>query len=409
MSGGTRSYEMARRMVAAGHDVQMVTSYREPNGNRNGWFKTEEAGIQVHWYPVPYSSHMSFFERVRAFFSFALAARKKAVELDGDIIFATSTPLTIALPAVPASRKKKIPMVFEVRDLWPEMPIAVGALKNPLLRFAADKLEHWAYHNAASVVALSPGMKKGVVRTGYPAERVAVIPNSSDNAEFKYNPEAAARFRAEREWLGNKPLFTYAGTFGKVNGVSYAVDLAKALLELKSTVRILLVGQGSERDDLVTVAKRAGVFEVNLFIENPLPKSEVPDLLSASTMASNLVTDLPEARANSANKFFDTLAAGKPVFINHGGWMHDLVVQHKCGLAMWRKPVTEVAVELDRKMLDGAWLEQAGNAARELAEGCFARDDLAQQLISVLEAAVEGCPEKSEGIAPGDYAFHSRS
>ena len=76
---------------------------------------------------------------------------------------------------------------------------------------------------------------------------------------------------------------------------------------------------------------------------------------------------------------------------------------------MWRKPVTEVAVELDRKMLDGAWLEQAGNAARELAEGCFARDDLAQQLISVLEAAVEGCPEKSEGIAPGDYAFHSRS
>jgi len=145
MSGGTRSYEMARRMVAAGHEVQMVTSYREPGSNRSEWFKTEEAGIQVHWYPVPYSNHMSFAQRIKAFFSFALAARKKAVELDGDIIFATSTPLTIALPAVSASRKKKIPMVFEVRDLWPEMPIAVGALKNPLMRFAAHKLEHWAY------------------------------------------------------------------------------------------------------------------------------------------------------------------------------------------------------------------------------------------------------------------------
>src|SRR5690554_1952766 len=169
MSGGTRSYEMARRMVAAGHEVYMVTSYREQDANRKGWFLTEEAGINVHWYPVPCSNHMGFVQRIKAFIAFALAARKKSVELDGDIIFATSTPLTIALPAVPASRKKKIPMVFEVRDLWPEMPIAVGALKNPLLRFAAHRLEHWAYHNAEAVVALSPGMKEGVLRTGYPA------------------------------------------------------------------------------------------------------------------------------------------------------------------------------------------------------------------------------------------------
>ena len=242
MSGGTRSYEMARRMVAAGHEVQMVTSDREPNANGSGWFKTVEAGIQVHWYPVPYSNHMSITQRIKAFFSFALAARKKAVELDGDIIFATSTPLTIALPAVTASRKKKIPMVFEVRDLWPEMPIAVGALKNPLLRFAAKKLEHWAYHNTEAVVALSPGMKEGVVRTGYPAERVAVIPNSSDNAEFEHDPEAAARFRAERDWLGDKPLLVYTGTFGPTNGVGYMVGLAKELKALNSPIRILLVG-----------------------------------------------------------------------------------------------------------------------------------------------------------------------
>lgn len=109
MSGGTRSYEMARRMVSAGHEVHMVTSYREQGLNRKGWFQTKAAGINVHWYPVPYSNHMGFAQRVKAFIAFALAARKKAVELDGDIIFATSTPLTIALPAVPASRKKKNP------------------------------------------------------------------------------------------------------------------------------------------------------------------------------------------------------------------------------------------------------------------------------------------------------------
>lgn len=134
MSGGTRSYEMARRMVAAGHEVHMITSYREQGECRKDWCQTDESGIQVHWYPVPYSNLMGFAQRLKAFFAFALAARRKASELESDILFATSTPLTIAPSAVPAARKKRIPMVFEVRDLWPEMPIASGVLRNPMLR-----------------------------------------------------------------------------------------------------------------------------------------------------------------------------------------------------------------------------------------------------------------------------------
>ena len=403
MSGGTRSYEMARRMVAAGHEVQMVTSYREQDANRDGWFKTEEAGIQVHWYTVPYANHMSFTQRIKAFFSFALAARKKAVELDGDIIFATSTPLTIALPAVPASRKNNIPMVFEVRDLWPEMPIAVGALKNPLMRFAAQKLEHWAYHNAEAVVALSPGMKEGVVRTGYPTEQVAVIPNSSDNAEFKYNPDAAARFRAERDWLGDKPLMVYTGAFGSTNGVGYMVPVAKELLGMGSDVRILLVGDGAEKAKIVEQAKQADVLGINLFIEDKLPKRKIPALLSAANMASALFIDLPEMRPNSANKFFDALASGTPVLLNYGGWMHEMVNSHGCGLAMWQRTISEVAQQLDQKLHDNAWLERSGAAARQLAEQHFDRDLLAEQLIRVLETVNGGQAEKASAIAPGNY------
>jgi len=403
MSGGTRSYEMARRMVAAGNEVHMVTSLREEESQRKGWFQTEEAGIKVHWYPVPYSNDMGFVQRIKAFLAFALAARKKTVELDGDIIFATSTPLTIALPAVPAARKKKIPMVFEVRDLWPEMPIAVGALNNPLLRFAAHRLEHWAYHNAAAVVALSPGMKEGVVRTGYPAEQVAVIPNSSDNAEFKYNPDAAARFRAERDWLGDKPLIVYTGAFGSTNGVGYMVDLAKELDARGSDIRILLVGNGAEREDIARNAENAGMLNRNLFIERQLPKKEMPALLSAATMASVLFIDLPEMRPNSANKFFDALASGTPVLLNYGGWMHELVSNHGFGLPIWKRPPAEVASELDEKMHDAEWLEKAGSKARNMAEKYFARDLLARHLIKVLEAVVEGSPEKASVIAPGKY------
>jgi len=403
MSGGTRSYEMARRMVAAGHEVHMVTSIREATQQLNSWVQTEEAGIRVHWYPVPYSNNMNYAQRMRAFISFAIAARQKAIKLGGDIVFATSTPLTIALPAVAAARKSRIPMVFEVRDLWPEMPIAMGALNNPLLRFGARRLEQWAYKNSAAVVALSPGMKAGVVATDYPREKVAVIPNGSDNGEFIFNAEAAQQFRVARPWLGDKPLLVYAGTFGKVNGVGYMVELAKALLARGSDIRILLVGRGAERDRVRSDAKIAKVYQENLFIEDSLPKKDVPALLSAATMSSNLVLDLPEARANSANKFFDGLASGKPILLNHGGWMHELITKHECGLPMWQRSITDAAAALDARMHDQVWLDRAGRAARKLAESFFDRDVLADQLIRVLLAVAEGKPHSAEQIAPGVY------
>lgn len=403
MSGGTRSYEMARRMVAAGHEVQMVTSVRESSQSEGDWYKTDEAGIQIHWYPVPYSNNMSYAQRIGAFLSFAKAAYKKAIELEADVVFATSTPLTIALPAVPAAGRKKIPMVFEVRDLWPEMPIAMGALNNPILRYFAYRLESWAYKNAAAVVALSPGMKAGVIATGYPSDKVAVIPNSSDNTEFTFNAKAAHEFRVARPWLGDKPLLVYTGTFGKVNGVGYMVDLAKELLAISSDCRILLVGDGAEKENVKQAAFLAGVYERNLFIEDPLPKKDIPALLSAATMASALFIDLPEMRPNSANKFFDALAAGKPILINYGGWMHELIKTHGCGLPMWQNTVASVARKLDLVIHDPQWLEQAGLAARQLAEEYFDRDLLADQLIAVLESVVAGNLKNVEHLAPGIY------
>lgn len=402
MPGGTRSYEMARRLVAMGHEVNMVTSWREADG-RKGWFVTDEAGIKVHWLPVPYFNRMGFGERIRAFFQFALRSAQRAAALDADIVFATSTPLTIALPAVYAARRRKVPMVFEVRDLWPEMPIAMGALQSPLQIRAARALESWAYRHAAAVVALSPGMKQGVVDTGYSARQVAVIPNSSDNQEFAFDAEAAQRFRAAQPWLGDKPLLIYAGTFGRVNGVGYAVELAKALLALGSDSRLLLVGDGAERDAVIEQARAAGVYEQNLFFETMMTKREIPALFSAATMASSLFIDLPEMRVNSANKFFDTLAAGKPIFLNYGGWMHDLVTAHDCGIAAWGRSIEEVAQELHQRLHDLEWLEKAGAASRDLAETHFDRDILAQQLEQVLVAAVDGNPARAEAIAPGRY------
>lgn len=403
MAGGTRSYEMARRMIEHGHEVHMVTSAREKSGEKAGWKISNEAGIYVHWYPVAYSNHMGYMRRIMSFFKFAWAAIEKACTLKADIIFATSTPLTIAIPAVIAAKRKKIPMVFEVRDLWPELPIAMGALKNPVARKMAYWLEHWAYKNSAAVVTLSPGMRQGVLRTGYPADRIAVIPNGSDNEEFAYDAEAASSFRAKRSWLNSKPLLIYAGTMGKINGVNYLVELASALKSIGSDVCILVVGEGGERKSILDAARQAGVLDLNFFWEAQIPKKDISALLSAATMAASLFIDLPEMQANSANKFFDALAAGKPVFINYGGWMHDLIKENSCGLSAWRMSIIDAARELEEKIHDDAWLSKSSSSSKSMADNLFDRDKLAKQLVDVIEAASIGKSNLSASIAPGNY------
>jgi glycosyltransferase involved in cell wall biosynthesis len=403
MSGGTRSYEIARRLVAAGNEVHMVTSWRNNDCSTSDWFTTNESGITVHWLPVTYSNHMSYLQRIFAFLRFAIFSMSKTKELQGDIIFATSTPLTIAIPAVFAARKKNIPMVFEVRDLWPELPVAMGALRNPVLRWLATKLEKWAYDHSEAIIALSPGMKDGIIRAGYPSSRIAVIPNSSDNTEFCHDPEAAKNFRASREWLGTRPLLVYAGTFGRINGVDYMVRLANELGAINPDIRVLLIGDGQEKAAVCTLAQRMGVYNINLFIEDSLPKKDIPALLSAADMATSLFIDLPEMQPNSANKFFDALASGTPIFLNYGGWQHDLLNASGCGVTMWRKPLKNAAEEIAVKITDLAWLEQAGSSARVLAETAFDRDRLVVQFEQVIVAGASWQGDRAEEIAPGHY------
>ncbi|WP_249929051.1 glycosyltransferase family 4 protein [Ectopseudomonas oleovorans] len=403
MPGGTRSYEMARRLVAKGHEVHMVTSWREADG-RTQWFQTQEDGIVVHWLPVAYSNHMSYSQRIRAFFRFALRAAQKAVSLRGDIVFATSTPLTIALPAVFAARRNSLPMVFEVRDLWPELPIAMGALRNPVLRWVARRLERWAYRHSESVVALSPGMRDGVVAAGYASGRVAVIPNSADNDFFQSTSASGARvFRQQRTWLGERPLLVYTGTFGRINGVSYLVELAARLRVIAPDIRVLLVGDGQEVEQIRSRAVAAGVLGDNLFIEGQVAKREIPALLAAADMTCSLFIDLPEMRANSANKFFDGLAAAKPIFLNYGGWQADLVEACGCGVVAWNKSLDDVAALVARCLHDRAWLESAGKAAQVLARESFDRDVLALQLERVLLDARDWRGEGASATAAGDY------
>jgi glycosyltransferase involved in cell wall biosynthesis len=386
MAGGTRSYEMARRLVAKGHEVHIVTSWRDATPHRD-WFETMVDGIHVHWLPVPYSNHMGFADRVRAFLRFALKAGPRAASLGGDVVFATSTPLTIAIPGAWTSWRLKAPMVFEVRDAWPAIPIAMGVLRNPLLVTAARWLERFAYRRSRHVVALSDGMADDVVATGYPRSQVTVIPNSSDLEMFSYSASGALRFRQNHPELGDGPIVLYPGTLGKANGVSYLPALAEKMLALRHDVRFVVIGAGAEAAQVQAEAHRLGVAGLNFFQYEAMPKAQLVDAFSASAVLISLFIDNPVLWANSANKFFDGLAAGKAIAINYQGWQAALLQETGAGIVRPPQADAVAAQALLSLLEDEIRLLKAGQAARHLAETRYSRDLLADRLESVLRDA----------------------
>ena len=388
MAGGLRSYEAARRLVRMGHEVHMITSKSGDEFTADGEFSEDEAGIHVHWLEVPYSNRMSYGERIKAFFKFAWRAGIEASHLKGDVVFATSTPLTIALPAIYAAKRNKVPMVLEIRDLWPEVPIAVGALKNPITIAVARWLERFSYRNSAHIIALSPGMKEGIVATGYPEDRVTVIPNSCDLELFEVDMDLGREIRQRYDWLKDRPLVIYAGTLGLVNGVDYFAHLASEVSSHDQEIRFAVIGTGREDSKVRAVAEELGVLNKNFFMIPVAPKYEIAAWLSAADFATSFVIDLKELWNNSANKFFDTLAAGKPIAINHEGWQADIIRETGAGLVLSAKDINSAALNILHAVRDNAWLETAGMAAKKLAEQRFNREQAVIQLEHILTATV---------------------
>ena len=278
-------------------------------------------------------------------------------------------------------------MVLEVRDLWPEIPIAIGALRNPITRALAKMLERFAYHNAAQIVVLSPGMRDGVEGAGYPSERITTIPNGVDLEMFYPDGERSSRARQEFPELGAGPIILYAGTVGKVNGLEYMVRLAAEHRGRSPDYRFVIIGDGGEWELVESLARDLGVLNENLFMYPPMPKKRLADVFAAAAATASFVIDLPELEANSANKFFEGLAAGAPMLINYGGWQETLLAETESGIRLARD--VHVACGQLTALIDNQPLcRRLGQNARRIAEERFSYDSLAFSLEKVLDAAI---------------------
>jgi glycosyltransferase involved in cell wall biosynthesis len=364
--GGTRSYEFARRFVARGHSVRMVTA----EGGDRTIEGIEVAGVQAGYSDYVTATAVSYPHRMWAFARFALAATRAALRGPRpDAVYASSPPLTIALPALAAAARWRAPLVFEVRDLWPEAPIQMGALRNPLARRLARGLERFVYRRSTRLIALSPGIRAGVLATGVPEERVALIPNASDLDLFDPTPRDR----------GDRFTVAYFGTMGEANDLSAAVEAARLLPE----VQFVLMGDGKRRAELQRAAP-----ENVAFPGVATSKQEVAALAARSDACLTLFKDVPVLATNSPNKLFDSFAAGRPAIVNMNGWMRTLVEKNEAGLYARAGDGNDLAAKI-------AWLRDhpdeaaaMGRNARALAEREFGRDLLAGRVLELLEEAV---------------------
>jgi glycosyltransferase involved in cell wall biosynthesis len=383
--GGTRSYEFARRFAARGHGVRMVTA---------GSGRREQEGIEVVGVRGAYSDYMaatslSYARRMLAFARFAVGATAAALRGPRpDVILATSPPLTMALPALAARLRHRAPFVFEVRDLWPEAPIQMGALRGRLLQWLARALERFVYARAAAVVALSPGIRKGVIAAGVPPSKVELVPNASDLELF--SPALDGREVRERLGLGDSFVCSYFGAMGEANDLTQVVE-AGALLRQRGEngVRFVLMGEGKRRPELEQLAHARGATNV-VFAGPARDKSAVARLAAASNACLTVFKDVPVLATNSPNKLFDTFAAGRPAIVNTPGWMRELVEGNEAGLFARPGDPADLADKVLQLRDRPELAERYGRNARALAEREFDRDRLAGSLLTLLERVAAG-------------------
>lgn len=389
-SAGTRSYEMARALIRAGHSVTMVCgSYAQgktglaapfAKGRRRGLVE----GIDVIEFNLDYGNHMGFAQRAGVFAKFAAGSIGVALREPADVVFATTTPLTAGLPGIFARWLRRKPFVFEVRDLWPELPRAMGVITNRVVLALMSALEWLSYRSAHRLIGLSPGIVDGIARRGVARERIAMVPNGCDMDLFAA-AEAAWRPQGVRD---DQMLAIFTGTHGTANGLDAVLNAAAVLKQRgRDDIRIALVGQGREKAALQARA-RAKALDAVLFLD-PVPKTRLAGLMAGADMGLQVLQNVPAFYfGTSPNKFFDYISAGLPVLNNYPGWLAGLIAEKDCGFAVPPDDPAAFADALIAAAENRQALKTKGANARALAQAQFSRALLAKTWVDWVEGAV---------------------
>jgi glycosyltransferase involved in cell wall biosynthesis len=389
-STGTRSYEFARRWVKAGHKVTMVTGCYDIGGlppAKKLYRRLNIEGINVVVVGTRYSNKQSYIQRIVSFMSFCILGLYAGLKTKNvDIIYATSTPLTVGVTAIILKWLKNVPYVFEVRDQWPEIPIELGIIKIRIVKKFLLLLEKRIYKRSSAIVALSPGMADGIKKVLNVEKQVEVVPNSCDIDVFGPDIDGSA-IRKKYKW-GDKLVLLHFGAMGRANGLDFVIDAADKM-EDNTDIHFVLAGDGGTKRILAERTEKLGLN--NIEIIDGVPKKKLAGLVAACDVAMVIFANFPILENNSANKFFDSLSAGKPLLLNYSGWQRKILEENNAGFGCDLWNIEQFVEKVLYFNSHRKQLKNMGQNARKIAVKNFGRDKLAAQVLSLLE---EQCNRK---------------
>ncbi len=384
--GGTRHHELARFLSGQGHRVTVIASSvsyltggtgraasREPSPG------SEDKNVTILRAYTYRALHKSFVHRVIAFFSFMISSFFLGLKVKKvDLVWGTSPPIFQGWTAWMLARLKRVPFLFEVRDLWPEFAIAVGVLKNPTLIKMSLWLEKFLYRHADRVVVNSPGFVDHVKSRG--ARSIELIPNGADPAMFD-GSDSGESFR-EQHHLDNSFVVLYAGAHGMSNDLSVVLEAAR-ILGSKPEFKIVFLGDGKEKANLMTQAEMMNLKNV-LFLP-PVPKSDMPAALACADACIAILKPLDAYKTTYPNKVFDYMAAARPVVLVIDGVIREVVESAGCGIFVPPGDSGKLAEAIISFAEDRDQCRKMGLAGRSYLEENFNRTAIAGKLLKLMK------------------------
>jgi glycosyltransferase involved in cell wall biosynthesis len=383
--GGTRHHELARFLASQGHQVTIIASpisylTGKARSNKIPWSEKQTDGdlitiLRAYTYP---SLHRSFAFRLISFFSFMFSSFIIGLGVKNiDLVWGTSPPIFQGLTAWALARIKRLPFLFEVRDLWPAFAVAVGVLRNPLLIRLSELLEGFLYRRADLVMVNSPGFIQHVKNRG--AHHVELVPNGTDTSMFNPDVDGAA-FR-QSHGLVAKFVALYAGAHGLSNDLGIVLEAAKKLLPRKD-ITFVLIGDGKDKPALQAQAAQENLENV-LFLP-PIPKVEMPAALASADACIAILKPLELYKTTYPNKVFDYMASGKPVILAIDGVIRE-VIENACGGIPVRPGDPEALSQAILYLADDPKLpHRLGQQGRIYVQTHFDRVILASKLMEIM-------------------------
>ena len=391
--GGLRFNEMTKIWADEGHEISVIAGMLEGSKKVDPRYKGKffylekdfEKNIDVYRCHVSEKYNTNFWGRLWAYFSFVFSGTWAGLFLikgKYDALVVTSPPLFVGITAYILSKLKRIPLIFEVRDLWPESAIDTGMISNSALIKFSYKFEAFIYRNSKLINVLTPAFREALIKKGIPNEKIIYVPNAADfslaeKVAQSFDPDA---FRMEKG-IDDKFVITYIGAHGIANHLIQLIDVAEKLTD--TNVLIQLIGRGPTKDMLIEEVKKRNLNNVRFigFVD----KEMAFKYILASDLGTAVLKKVDTFKTIYSNKTFDYMSCKKPILLAIDGVSRKLIEDAQCGVFAEPENADDIAEKI-RGYLRGEhnMMEQGLNGYNHAKEH-FDRNKLALKYLNEIK------------------------